>query len=235
MGLPFEIPPILLQGDPGMGKTYFVSEFAKLVDLPFKELSMATMTASFVLSGGNLQWGEGSPGEIAKLMAQSPCANPIVLLDELDKISSDQKYNAVNALYGLLEPHSAKRFRDEALEIELDVSHVIWIGTGNYMRNIPEPIQSRMRIFVIQQPDPVDMQSVVRSIYLSIREAKGYGKFVDEHLDQEVVEALCHLSPRAVKLMFEESFFKVIREYRSELRIFDLGFKRKEAHRVGFT
>lgn len=234
MGLPFEVPPILLQGDPGLGKTFFASEFAKLVDLPFKEISMATTTSSFVLSGGSLQWAEGSPGEIVKLMAGSPCANPIVLVDELDKVSAGQKYNAANSLYGLLEPHSSKRFRDEALEINLDVSRVMWIGTGNDMDEIPTPIQSRMRVFEIKQPEPVEMQSVVKSIYLSIRETKAYGKMLDEDMDQEIVEALSHMSPRAVRLSLEESLFKVIRERRTGLKITDLVKTRKEARRVGF-
>lgn len=58
LNLPFEIPPVLLQGDPGLGKTYFTSELAKLLNFPFFEISMATATSSFALSGGNIQWSE---------------------------------------------------------------------------------------------------------------------------------------------------------------------------------
>lgn len=60
LNLPFEVSPILLQGYPGLGKTFFASELAKLLELPFKEISLATATSSFALSGSNIQWAEGS-------------------------------------------------------------------------------------------------------------------------------------------------------------------------------
>lgn len=234
MELPFEVPPILLLGDPGLGKTYFVSELAKLMDLPFREISMATASSSFALAGGNLQWSEGSPGSLASFIAESSAANPIVLLDELDKISSDSKYNAINVLYGWLEPHSAKRFRDEALDIDLDVSKVIWLGTGNYVNRIPEPIQSRMRVFEICQPVPAQMEKVARSIYVSIRSSKPYGQLMDETVGEEVVSVLSLLSPRSIRLSIEEGVFRVIRDHRSQLTVSDLPSIKKETRRVGF-
>lgn len=127
LNLPFEISPILLQGDPGLGKTFFASELAKLLDLPFKEISLATATSSFALSGSNIQWAEGSPGLISETLASSPVANPMILIDEVDKAFTDARYNPLNVFYGLLEPHSSRRFRDEALDIELDASKIVWI------------------------------------------------------------------------------------------------------------
>jgi ATP-dependent Lon protease len=153
--LPFEFPPILLQGDPGLGKTYFFSEFARLTGFPFYEISMATITASFALAGNSTQWAEGTVGFIARSLANSNIANPIILIDEIDKCSGSNNYNPVNVLYSLLEPHSAKRFKDEALDIELDTSRVIWIATANYSHTIPEPILSRMRVINIQLPTPL--------------------------------------------------------------------------------
>lgn len=148
LNLPFEIPPVLLQGDPGLGKTFYASELAKLIELPFFEISLATATSSFALSGGSVQWTEGTTGFISETLAESPVANPVILIDEVDKAASGAKFNPLNVFYGLLEPHSAKRFRDEALEVELDASKVIWIATGNYIYDIPVPIQSRMRILI---------------------------------------------------------------------------------------
>lgn len=235
LGQPFEAPPVLLQGDPGLGKTYFVSELAKLLQLPFYEISMATMTASFVLSGGSLQWSEGEVGLVAKALADSPTANPIILIDEVDKCSSESRHNAINVLYGLLEPHSAKRFKDEALEFDIDASRVLWIGTGNYIQNIPPPIRSRMRIFEIRQPEPHLMPIVVQNIYLSIRSSKSYGKLLDDDLNGNVLEVLSHRSPRDIRLAIEESAYKAIREHRSRLSVKDIPEQRTEGpKRVGF-
>jgi len=234
LNLPFEISPILLQGDPGLGKTFFSSELAKLLDLPFKEISLATATSSFALSGSNIQWAEGSPGLISETLASSPVANPMILIDEVDKAFTDARYNPLNVFYGLLEPHSARRFRDEALDIELDASKIVWIATGNYIRNIPAPIQSRMRIFNIKQPEPERMLTVVESIYDHVINTKRYGQLLDTELDEAVVYQLALQSPRAVRLAIEEAAFKAIRNRRSVITTSDLPIIQEEKYRVGF-
>ncbi len=234
LNLPFEVSPILLQGDPGLGKTFFASELAKLLDLPFKEISLATATSSFALSGSNIQWAEGSPGLISETLASSPVANPIILIDEVDKAFIDARYNPLNVFYGLLEPHSSRRFRDEALDIELDASKIVWIATGNYIRNIPAPIQSRMRIFNIRQPEPDRMLTVVESIYDHVINTKRYGQLLDTELDEAVVYQLALQSPRAVRLAIEEAAFKAIRNRRSVITTSDLPIIQEEKYRVGF-
>lgn len=234
LNLPFEIPPVLLQGDPGLGKTYFASELANAINLPFFEISMATATSSFALSGGNVQWSEGTTGFISETLAESSVANPIILIDEIDKASYGAKYSPLNVFYGLLEPHSAKRFRDEALEIELDASKIIWIATGNYIQNIPAPIQSRMRMFEIMQPDKLSMVSVVESVYSHVILNKSYGQLLDESLSGSVIDCLATQSPRVVRLAIEEAAFKAIRNQRNTINVADLPVFRKERNRVGF-
>ncbi len=234
LNLPFEIPPILLQGDPGLGKTFFASELAKLMNLPFSEISLATATSSFALSGSSIQWAEGTTGFISETLASSSIANPMILIDEVDKAFSDARYNPLNVFYGLLEPHSARRFRDEALEIELDVSKVIWVATGNYIRNIPAPIQSRMRVFNIKQPEPHKMLTVIESIYDHVIRNKAYGALLDTQLDDTVINQLANQSPRAVRLAIEEAAFRAIRNRRSVITTADLPVTHKEKNRVGF-
>lgn len=234
LNLPFEIPPILLQGDPGLGKTFYASELAKLINLPFFEISLATATSSFALSGGSVQWAEGTTGFISETLSSSAVANPVILIDEVDKASVDAKYNPLNVFYGLLEPHSARRFRDEALEIELDASKIIWIATGNYIRNIPAPIQSRMRVFNIKQPDPDKMFTVIESIYDHVIRNKAYGQLLDTQLDDAVINQLANQSPRAVRIAIEEAAFKAIRNQRSLITTADLPMIKKEKYRVGF-
>lgn len=232
---PFQIPPVLLQGDPGLGKTYFSSELAKLLSLPFYEISLATTTSSFALSGGNIQWSEGSPGFIAKTLADSRVANPIILIDEIDKAAQETRYKPMNVFYGLLESHSAKRFCDEALEFELDASKIVWIATANYMQNIPEPIQSRMRVFQIKQPDTSTMASVVDSIYSLVVTSSAYGELLDSTLTEAVIDQLATQSPRKIKLAIEEGAFKAIRSGRSSIQVKDLPMiKMMEKYHVGF-
>jgi ATP-dependent Lon protease len=234
MGLPFESSPILLQGEPGLGKTLFVSELARLMELPFYEVSMATMTSSFALSGSNIQWAEGTVGFIASSLADSKTANPIFLIDEIDKVSRDVRYNPMAPFYSLLEPHSAKRFKDEALEIDLDASKVIWVATANDLESIPDPILSRMRIIEVQRPDAAQMKDVVMSIYSHYRKSKSFGEILDLEIADNTMELLLNKSPREARMAIDEGCLKAIRENRGALLPKDLPAGRKEKQRVGF-
>lgn len=234
MGLPFEAPPILLQGEPGLGKTLFASELARLIELPFFEISMATMTASFALSGGSLQWGEGSVGFIANSIADSTIGNPFFLIDEIDKSGHENRYNPLNPFYSLLETHSAKRFRDEALEIDIDASRVIWIATANYIENVPQPILSRMRSIEIKRPNAEQMKNVVVSIYSNFRQSKAYGQLLDPDINEDAMDILRTKSPREAKLAIDEGCLKAIRAGRSTLLPQDLPATKKESYHVGF-
>ncbi len=234
MGLHFEAPPLLLAGEPGLGKTLFASEMARLIELPFFEISMATMTASFALSGGSLQWGEGAVGFIANSIADSKFGNPFFLIDEIDKHGHGEKFNPLTPLYSLLETHSAKRFRDEALEIDLDASKVIWIATANYLENIPQPIISRMKVIDIKRPDAHQMKDVVASIYSNFRNSKAYGQLLDPNIHENAMDLLRMKSPREAKLAIDEGCLKAICEGRSTLLPKDLPASKKENYRVGF-
>lgn len=234
LGLPYESVPLLLEGAPGLGKTYFVSELAAALGLPFYEISMATISASFVLSGGSLQWGEGSIGFVAKTIASSPKANPIILIDEIDKLNGGGHYSPENVLYSLLEPHSAKRFRDEALELELNLSRVIWIATANYPERIPAPILSRMQVVTIQPPSKLQMQSVAECIYAKCLQDKPYGQLLSSMLKEDVLDALTDLTPRDVRIALDQACLRAIKANRSDIEVVDLPHVIKEARRVGF-
>ena len=234
LNAPFEITPVLLQGEPGLGKTFFVSELARAMGFPFYEVSLATTTGSFTLSGGSTQWAEGSPGFICNTLAESDIINPFVLIDEIDKCSGSHHYDPLNVFYNLLESHTAKRFRDEALEINIDASKIIWIATSNYLENIPEPIKSRMRVFKITQPHPQVMEDVVRKIYAYLMRTKPYGSLLQSELENSVVEKLSNHSPRSIKHAIEEGSYKAIRENRDAIRTSDLPETRSKYH-VGFV
>lgn len=232
---PYEAMPVLLQGDPGLGKTYFASELARVLGLKYYEISLATTTANFAISGSSGQWSEGSPGFIATSLIDSDIANPFILIDEIDKASLSTKYNPITPFYSLLEPHTAKRFKDEALEIELDTTKVIWLATSNYINQIPIPVQSRMRIFNIERPLPEDMPNVIKSIYQLIRNERIYSKFLNDELPDELIYCLLKKTPRQIRQSFIEGAMNAIRMNRDYIDISDLpNIEVKETHRVGF-
>ena len=231
----YSLPPILLQGDPGLGKTYFGHALATVLELPFHEISMATVTAAFALSGGSLQWSEGTVGKVAHVLAKSPIANPVVLIDEVDKCGGSGHYSVTNVLYSLLEPHTASRFTDEALEIELDASHINWILTANNPDSIPPPILSRMRVFSIEQPGIEEMMHVVDVMYAKFRTEVPYGNLLSPELQMPVQQKLATQSPRTIRLNLQQAAMKAVRRGKTAIDVDDLtNLSRKENHRVGF-
>lgn len=233
-GFPFQFPPILLLGEPGVGKTFFVSELAKCLEMEFHEVSMSTMTASFVLSGGNVQWGDAEPGFIAKTLAHSNIANPLILIDEIDKASRSGHYSPMGPLYNLLEKHSARKFKDEALELEINASHINWILTANYIEGIPAPIISRMMIFNIPLPNHDQMQNINQAIYQSLRKANPHGNWFDDNLDCACLHMLGNISPRSARMTIEQSMMNALIDNEPQVMPKHIKLKNERKARVGF-
>lgn len=218
----FKSSPVLLLGDPGLGKTLYANHLASLFGLPCYEISMAATTASFELSGSNLSWGEGSPGFIAESLAKSSIANPVFVIDEIDKTSGSGRYNPLNVFYSLLESHTAKRFKDEALAIEIDASHIIWILTANDHLDINTPILSRMKRFIISQPKPAQMLGVIKSILKNLIDSDGIESLISTEISQDIVEVLSQHPPRQIRMALQEAVITAIMADRRQILLKDL-------------
>lgn len=231
---PFTACPVLLLGDAGLGKTYFASELSALLGLPYFEISLATATANFAISGGDMQWARGQPGFIIKSLAKSEVANPVFLIDELDKASKADRYDPITPFYSLLEPHSAQVFNDEAINLKVDASHVIWMATANEEVRIHEPILSRFKRFYIKQPSPTEMLGVIDSIYALLRKRGDLEDLISPTLDLEIKKQIATLSPREVRLALDEAIMSAIFDERTDLIVADLPIQKRGAGNVGF-
>jgi ATP-dependent Lon protease len=162
----FAMPPMLLIGPPGIGKTYLAYELSKLIDALPKTINVASMTSGFILSGTDRKWGQAAPGLIVKAMIEAD-GFPIIVLDEVDKASANS-WNVLGPLYQLLDPVMAPRFVDEFLGFEIDTSSISWIATANEKQNIPEPLLDRFQCFDIPPPSRSQLDVIVRNIYKTI-------------------------------------------------------------------
>lgn len=234
LNAPFLPQPILLGGLPGLGKTIFAAESAKAMGMYFAEISMATMTASFVISGGSLQWGDGSPGFIAKSLADSPVGNPLLLIDEVDKASGEARYSPLGPFYPLLERHSASRFRDEALELEIDASNVVWVATANDASQIPDPILSRMKYFEIRAPEPEEMVAIIHNMYRIIRATEAFGELLDEIIPESTVRMFTAMLPREARRHLNEACINAFISGRGTVLTSDVPVNTKRVTRFGF-
>lgn len=240
VGLGMSFPPILLAGPPGVGKTQFANELAKLMSVPFKECSMGSQTAGWILSGIDLSWSGGKPGRIFETLADGDAFNPIVLLDELDKVST-QPTNAPRpdaALYTLLEAESAKRFKDEAIPVGIDASGIAWIATVNDLSRVDEAILSRFRVFNIPVPTPEQQRQVAQSVYGSILATEEWGGVFECHLSADVLDALADMEEgaRLVKAKLTDALGIAAMAGRSWIEVQDLPVAKKAVKRsIGFV
>lgn len=160
----YTISPILVHGEPGIGKTTFALAVAELLGVPFEMVSAGSLQGGFDLSGSSSHWSNSSAGRVVRLLAEGDSASPVFLIDEVDKIGGDDRFSAATALLDLLEPRTARRYRDEALQLQFDASRLITIMTANDLRSVPLPLQSRALVVEISPPDPGQRLDIVRGL-----------------------------------------------------------------------
>ena len=98
-----EITPMLLLGPPGIGKTHFARHLAELLGTGMSLVPMSSMTAGWLLSGASSQWKGAKPGKVFDALVEGQYANPVIVVDEIDKASADAQYDPLGAMYSLLE------------------------------------------------------------------------------------------------------------------------------------
>ncbi|OAH97934.1 hypothetical protein A1342_21870, partial [Methylomonas methanica] len=197
----FSANPLLLSGPAGVGKTAFCHELAKAVEAPFQLIGLSSTTAGFVLGGMSSGWSEGKPGKVVEVLARERRGNPLIVVDELDKVAADKRYDPLGSLYQLLESETAKDFIDEGLEIGTNCAHIVWVGTTNNLTKIPAPILSRFSVIEVASPTVEQMRHVVASIYRKVRETHPWGTRFSTQLPEPVVSKVLEsgLAPRLVQ------------------------------------
>jgi ATP-dependent Lon protease len=194
-----ELMPILLLGDPGIGKTHFARQLARLLGTAYQYVAMSSLTAGWILSGASSQWKNAKPGKVFDALVNGSYANPVIAVDEIDKATGDSQYDPLGALYALLEHDTAQSFIDEFAEIPINAGNVIWIATANDERSIPEPILNRMNVYEIPPPDRDGARRIAQAIYGEIRAAHNWGLRFPEVLGNDALDALTKASPREMR------------------------------------
>lgn len=201
---PVSFTPMLLLGDPGLGKTHFAKSVAKILGVSFEFISMSSLTAGWILSGASSQWNNARPGKVAEALIHGAYANPLIALDEIDKAGGDARYDPMGALYNLLERETAAQFRDEFVDIDIDASQVLWIATANDESSLPEPILNRMNVYAIEPPDCAGAMKIAHAIYTDILSQHRWGFLPEPGTD--VLEKLALISPRDMRKTLIDAF-----------------------------
>lgn len=230
---PIKFEPILIVGNSGLGKTFYIEELTKIINLPLHKKSVTLINSTFDINGLSFGWGTGSVGFIYNSIAKDNIANPIIMFDELDKVSESINSGLANledVLLSCLEENSAKEYRDEACSLfNIDISNVNWFFTANNQHVLSDELLNRLKVFHVTDED-MDFKNIIKSIYRKEIE-KPYFKdlIVQNDINDMTLNHLLKLNienPRRMKKVINDGLYNVLlrleKDKKCELLIKDI-------------
>lgn len=220
---PLALPPILLVSPPGLGKTFLATEIAARLRTASQVISIPNQTSTAIFCGLDSSWRAARPGEIAKALIQGESAQPLLILDEIDKATRAGDYGFIlHPLHDLWEPRSAGRMEDDFLKERFAADRILWIATANRINALMPSILDRT--IVIELPGPTESQfdAIFRSIYRHLCGA--YGTWFSEDLPAEIIRAISTRAPRQVRKILMLALTRAASEQRRVLDIADINF-----------
>ncbi len=185
-----QLPPMLLTGAPGVGKTRYIKRIAAALKLPFIDIQLAGVADAYKICGLSRYWGSGGTGLVVNTFVENDVANPVFLLDEIDKTRKSEQTDPLAVILLLLEKESSRYFKDSFLDLPLDVSHASFIATANDISELPEPLLSRFYCIEVQALDSAGRCTMVNTVYSELLVEEQLLNHLARHLPEGTIDML---------------------------------------------
>jgi ATP-dependent Lon protease len=231
---PLRIPPLLLLGPPGVGKSHFCRRLAEAMSVPHHWQAMDNAQGGEALAGSEAFWSNTQTGLVFRAVAMGDHASPLILLDELDKAKRGGFMgDTLSVLHTLLEPETARHFKDASYPLPIDASHVIWVATANQSAGFDSVLLSR---FSVHQIEPLTREQS-REIAERLLLARLNECDLDDQMypGQGFLDALALLTPREQRKGIERALGRAILKGRTKLLVDDLPKQTTTATAFGFA
>jgi ATP-dependent Lon protease len=217
-----------------VGKTHFAKRLAKVMQTDCELISMNALSAGFVITGSSASWRGAKCGKVAERLVRGQFANPVIVLDEVEKATGSSQSDPLAALYQLLEPETASAFRDEFIDVDIDASQIFWVLTANSTEGIPHPLLNRMAVYEVPAPTAEQAAGIAQRMYAGLLRELNLAAF-DPLLGDVVLDKLANVSPRDLRKTLLDGLGYAVADGRAHVMAGDIRLKTTPGKgRIGF-